>query len=114
MKVFVNRTVLAPAVRAKEGIDSRPADETNATAVPFIPWAVVAQPPPLGGVSETTQLLRLRSRRSGGVADSPLPSAAVVKADGQELKATCVLAWGEPAGALITEATFRVAGGEWP
>ena len=78
MYVFVNCTVFTLATSANDGTDSWPAAEVRATSFPFT-VAVAVQPVPLGGVSDTVQLWPSLAPVSVGVADSPLPSPAVVR-----------------------------------
>ena len=111
MYVFVNCTVFTLATSANDGTDSWPAAEVRATSFPFT-VAVAVQPVPLGGVSDTVQLWPSLAPVSVGVADSPLPSPAVVKLDGHDPEKTIfVLACGEPVGALTIDATLRLAAG---
>ncbi len=79
----MNATVLAPAASAKPGaVSAEPASLSSTGAAPLIE-TVVFQPVPVGAVSATEQLAPWTAPVSAGVAEPPLPSAAVVKLDGQ-------------------------------
>ncbi len=76
-------TVLAPAASAKPGTVTLPPDGAISTGAAPLTEAVVFQPVPVGAVSATAQLAPWTAPVRVGVAEPPLPSAAVVKLDGQ-------------------------------
>ncbi len=81
--MLLKATVLAPAARANAGaVSVDPASLSSTGAAPLIE-TVVFQPVPVGALSATEQFEPWTAPVSVGVAEPPLPSAAVVKLDGQ-------------------------------
>ncbi len=84
----MKRTVFAPAASENVGAVTFPATGVSGTSGPPLTDSVVAQPPSLGTASLTLQLAPSTAPVRVGVAEPPLPSAAVVKLDGHVPLAT--------------------------
>ena len=79
----MNATVFAPAASAKLGAVSVDPASLSSTGAPPLIETVVFQPVRSAPLSATEQLAPATAPVRVGVAEPPLPSAAVVKLDGQ-------------------------------